>query len=366
MSLDGLLSSTEQYDELKSSSRRDKVQPSPKMEFFRKNTLTEACGKCFICQEAIATAPAETTCCNKWACVSCLEELYEEDPCPCCRAEDVEWTTVKLMDKLLDEEEVFCSLCSTRSTTTISMTRHDYKCDHIHKEFWLCEDPCPLLIRPCIHEDCTFHGKLENLKKHLAHDCEKGYRKLDEEAIRACGGKKGLKKSQQMIEDLLKKFPPMSPEDLRRTLADKKLNLTARWAIALAGSEEDEIDLMVERDLVSPRSGCAKSVTHITEYLFKGIKNTVVDKSKLTGEPTRGTLGPGDSMYELLQAYWATLSHRVVDRWNLEDWKDRDLPEHCKVQPARDDGMALWSAAFEAPTAAVPTPMSARERSPRR
>ncbi|CAD7926510.1 unnamed protein product [Amoebophrya sp. A120] len=304
------------------------------MEFVKKNQFTEA-ADCLICLETIKDKVFTASCCAKAFCEDCRDECSSMD-CPACRAKKSDGFTIvpnRFIEMNIDNEKVRCKGCKK------TMTRKQFREDHIKTNYWEECEPCAETKRSCPHSyaGCKFEGKLAKLRKHLGCECEHGYRKLDASAIAICGGEAGLKKSVQYIESHLHLNPPTPPETLGQLMHAAGINLTSRVVQALAGGEcWDEIPdrLSLENSFIEYEEGrraagrrdWVDNIKHITTYIF--------------AHSVRGT--SEDARSELWDGYHKHLLLRVVDTYNNEDWDDRDTPSDIDVKPCPEKGEDDW------------------------
>ena len=111
-------------------------------------------------------------------------------------------------------------------------------------------DPCAELLRECPHGGCPFKGKLAEMKNHVDNDCEKGYRELDREALRICGGPGRVAKGVGVIKRLLglggsadfgvlgdDAAVPLPPSRLQEQLEAEEIHILAKDFFALCGTD---------------------------------------------------------------------------------------------------------------------------------
>ncbi len=168
-------------------------------------------GTCPICFDMIQGDAIETICCGKLLCTGCSEKCGQRATCFNCRAPVA--TTAGEFElsgffgfqknhfatRMLQQEEVKCTWCGHRGTLQkMSCSGHISE-----KHYRFCQAPCPKMIRKCPHAGCEYEGELSAMKQHLACDCEKGYRQLDQEALDMCGGIESLERQVKQIHTLL-------------------------------------------------------------------------------------------------------------------------------------------------------------------
>ncbi|CAD7944503.1 unnamed protein product [Amoebophrya sp. A120] len=161
---------------------------------------------CPVCLELIDTVAHEATCCGRLACAVCAGKLATRPNCFNCRkplGTEFRFQKSLFATRLLQQEQVRCKSCA--GVMTMAEWRKHVK---ITDRDWVDTFPCPHVRRKCVHENCEFEGNLAEMKHHVARECSEGYRALDAEAWRLCGGAEGLRKSMFTIQRVLKKIDP--------------------------------------------------------------------------------------------------------------------------------------------------------------
>eukprot|EP00396_MALV-II-16_sp_LP-1_P000206 gene206-200_t len=244
---------------------------------------------CLICT-GWPTEPVETRCCGIFMCAEC-ERRNRAGPapprCPQCRV-SYKTNAVHKSPNLTREigaTEVSC-LCCGRTTRSA-----DFE-EHIAKE-------CIEVVLPCPNakNGCSFQGKRAALATHLAEECAHGYREVDAEAVRLCGGEDQLVDNERFIERMLAAGPesggsPLPPRRLREELRDG-----GRFLVAA-----------VYQRLVE--DGGQRPLGRIRRAM------------KLNVDP--------DLAAGLLEDYRSTLAAFVVDDWNLHSGESRLPPAALK------------------------------------
>eukprot|EP00392_Amoebophrya_sp_AT5.2_P011139 g11214.t1 len=264
---------------------------SDKMEFVNVDRdLARIASACSICLGAVALDFVETGCCGDLCCAICekkhrdsFTENGNNRTVTCFKCRRLNYTVVRslAMERLLNDEEVRCLACrktmkrkafaahiaieqdgdfsapaidgedssasSASSTDAFNQRVLERERMILHwgtLQLRECDQfQCTEILRPCPNKarGCTFTGKLRELKTHLHSECVKGYRLLDEEAVRISGGEARIKKNCDSIRSLLGRG-----DYLQRSWEQEVDEMQAR-------SQEQELaSTLLQTPLVSP------------------------------------------------------------------------------------------------------------------
>ncbi|CAD7952063.1 unnamed protein product [Amoebophrya sp. A25] len=225
------------------------------------------------------------------------------------------------------------------------------------------DDLCPQAEYECIHKDrgCTFRGSATELRKHLQDECVKGYRALDDEAVRLCGGITRMRQNVDTIRQLLGRgggsganAPPVPPKRLEEHLRAAEIFITAKEFSKICdqqssskskGTSADVVNKtkpVTKRDstggsskdtVAAPEEGgddqSVNDVNHVEVGSTTDKTTPTTPSSVLSGVLTHlvETGKKKEQTDALLADYRSVLKSRVVDTWNLSTFAKRPAPE---------------------------------------
>mmetsp|Transcript_9637 Transcript_9637/g.23693 ORF Transcript_9637/g.23693 Transcript_9637/m.23693 type:complete len:520 (+) Transcript_9637:264-1823(+) len=254
--------------------------------------LARIASACSICLGAVALDFVETGCCGDLCCAICekkhrdsFTENGNNRTVTCFKCRRLNYTVVRslAMERLLNDEEVRCLACrktmkrkafaahiaieqdgdfsapaidgedssasSASSTDAFNQRVLERERMILHwgtLQLRECDQfQCTEILRPCPNKarGCTFTGKLRELKTHLHSECVKGYRLLDEEAVRISGGEARIKKNCDSIRSLLGRgggsgagAPPISPKCLLQHVHAAQTYITSKEYFRLSAA----------------------------------------------------------------------------------------------------------------------------------
>ena len=274
---------------------------------------------CPICLGVIQD-PVENSCCGKISCQKCQDAHFASGKrfCVNCRNPNPTVTASKFLKRLIDQADVRCTCCKSEMkmeefrehVTTVDISKlpppaasagggaaasSSRRAPTVSPKN---RDPCPELPRECPHagRGCPFKGKLSELRNHVDNDCEKGFRGLDREALRICGGPERVARSVETIKRFLglggsvgvsgEMAAPLPPSRLQEQLETEEVHILARDFFALCGTDTGgggEILCMgksiVYGKILEPRTSWVRrdDMVMVCEYKFSSSRRAPVN-----------------------------------------------------------------------------------------
>ncbi|CAD7940531.1 unnamed protein product [Amoebophrya sp. A120] len=321
------------------------------MEFVATEQAEElGVARCPVCEQSISGEASETAC-GKLACSSCAQKHREKsasskNKCfvPGCTKTDCGVSAVSVvLRKVLDALEVRCKACQA------TMSRKDFAAhagvDADVEAAIIAPGLCKEIERCCPHKSrgCDFSGKLTALQAHLKSECAKGYRLLDEEAARLCGGVDQIKLNTCGIRQMLSrgggaggaKLPPLMPSLMLKQLEDSDTFILARDYQRLCQGPSDGPAITV-RGAADPGQLTTDTETAGEPDAERTAEGVGKGKFGVLSDLFARSVPSADEadMLQLQNDYDNILASRVVDTWNLKRKGDtaRDSPTAIEKQ----------------------------------